>query len=115
MPNSLTRVLSVTLGFSPHLPVSVYGTDTPKTRLEVFLGGMIRTSLRANALLITSQDMSPRICLRTLPTSLNRHIQSPAGLSLPRHPIANSAFKVVQEYFACLPSPTPLGLGLGPD
>ena len=55
MPSSFTRVLSVTLGFSPHLPVSVYGTDTLKARLEVFLGGMIRTGLRANALLITSR------------------------------------------------------------
>ena len=56
MPNSLTRVLSVTLGYSPHLPVSVYGTDTKDNRLEVFLGSMLTTSLRANALLITSQD-----------------------------------------------------------
>ena len=55
LPSSLTRVLSITFGFSPHLPVSVYGTDTYETRLEVFLGSMIRASLRANALLITSQ------------------------------------------------------------
>lgn len=90
MPSSFTRVLSVTLGFSPHLPVSVYGTDTLKTRLEVFLGGMIRTGLRANALLITSRGYGARICLELPPTCLNRHIQSPAGLSLPRHPIAQT-------------------------
>ena len=80
LPNSLTRVLSVTLGFSPHLPVSVYGTDTRSNRLEVFLGSMIRVSLRANALLIASQDMILRIYLEYLPTCLNRHFQSPAGL-----------------------------------
>ena len=28
LPSSLTIVLSLTLGFSPHLPVSVYGTGT---------------------------------------------------------------------------------------
>ena len=28
LPSSLTRVLSRALGFSPHLPVSVYGTGT---------------------------------------------------------------------------------------
>ena len=28
LPSSLTTVLSLALGFSPHLPVSVYGTGT---------------------------------------------------------------------------------------
>lgn len=55
MPNSLTRVLSITFGFSPHLPVSVCGTDTSKTRLEVFLGSTIMVSLWDNSLLVTSQ------------------------------------------------------------
>ena len=80
MPNSLTRFLSVTLGFSPHLPVSVYGTDTSEICLEVFLDSMITTSLRANALLITSRGMKLRIYLELPPTCLNRHFQSPAGL-----------------------------------
>ena len=78
-------LLSVTLGFSPHLPVSVYGTDTNKIRLEVFLGSMITTSLRANALLITSQGnetpdlpgISPYLLKPALPiagwSSLLRH------------------------------------------
>jgi hypothetical protein len=55
MPSSLTRVLSVTFGYSPYLPVSVCGTGTHETRIEVFLGSMLRTSLWANALLITSR------------------------------------------------------------
>ena len=50
MPNSLTRVLSRTLGFSPHLPVSVCGTDTLETRIEVFLGSMIKISWLARRL-----------------------------------------------------------------
>ena len=37
LPSSLTWFISRTLGFSPRLPVSVYGTDTyMSTRLELF-------------------------------------------------------------------------------
>ena len=39
LPSSLTKVLSYTLGFSPYLPVSVYGTNTIVLALEVFLVG----------------------------------------------------------------------------
>ena len=39
LPSSLAKVLSYTLGFSPHLPVSVYGTVTVLLALEVFLVG----------------------------------------------------------------------------
>ena len=38
LPSSLAKVLSYILGFSPHLPVSVYGTVTATLALEVFLG-----------------------------------------------------------------------------
>ena len=37
LPSSLTKVLSYTLGFSPYLPVSVYGTAAIILALEVFL------------------------------------------------------------------------------
>lgn len=37
LPNSLTRVYSRTFGYSPHLPVSVYGTIAMLLTLEVFL------------------------------------------------------------------------------
>ena len=44
LPSSLTKVLSYTLGFSPYLPASVYGTDaiilSPYGDLEVFLDGL---------------------------------------------------------------------------
>ena len=40
LPSSLTRVHPSTFGYSPHLPVSVCGTVTQKTRLEVFLGSV---------------------------------------------------------------------------
>ena len=44
LPSSFCKTHSSTLGSSPHLPVSVYGTDTERTRYEAFLGSMIRTS-----------------------------------------------------------------------
>ena len=45
LPSSLTRVYPSTLGFSPHLPVSVCGTVTEPSHIEVFLGSTIRVSL----------------------------------------------------------------------
>ena len=39
-PSSLTTVSSITLGFSPHLPESVCGTDTCKTHYDAFLGSV---------------------------------------------------------------------------
>ena len=44
LPSSFCNSHSSTLGFSPHLPVSVYGTGAERTRYEAFLGSMIRTS-----------------------------------------------------------------------
>ena len=45
LPSSLGKTHSSTLGFSPHLRVSVYGTVTRKTHLEVFLGSVLEISL----------------------------------------------------------------------
>ena len=46
MPSSLTRDHSSALGYSPYLPVSVYGTITATARYEDFLGSMGSASLR---------------------------------------------------------------------
>ena len=56
LPSSFSKTHSSTLGFSPHLRVSVYGTVNRKTPIEAFLGSMLRSSLWANALPITSRD-----------------------------------------------------------
>ena len=40
LPSSLTMLLPSALGFSPHPPVSVYGTGTYKT-IAAFLGGQL--------------------------------------------------------------------------
>ena len=44
LPSSFCKTHSSTLGSSPHLPVSDSGTGTRRTRYEVFLGSLIRTS-----------------------------------------------------------------------
>src|SRR6185503_6221162 len=40
------RVLSGALGFSPHPPVSVYGTDALQSPHEVFLGSVVSAASR---------------------------------------------------------------------
>ena len=92
LQSSLARVLSSPLGFSPHLPVSVYGTDTHVNHLEVFLGSTIRISWLARRLVPPSSlgVKKSRICLRLPPTDLDQHIHQLADLSPLRHPIAQT-------------------------
>ena len=80
LPSSLTRVRSSTLGYSPHLPVSVCGTVTQLSRIEVFLGSMLIASLCPYGLPIAPRSMSGRICLPAPPTRLDRHNHPPAGI-----------------------------------
>ena len=92
LPSSFCKTHSSTLGYSPHLPVSVYGTDTGEIRYEAFLGSMIRISYAlpcGSAPHHLSELMTHRICLADPPTSLDRHDRSPADLSLLRHPFAS--------------------------
>ena len=49
LPSSLTRVLSSALGYSPHLPESVYGTVANATPYEAFLGSMGLLTFGQNA------------------------------------------------------------------
>ena len=55
LPSSLTRAHSSTLGFSPHLPVSVCGTVIQMAPYEAFLDSVGSTSLRPCGLPITSR------------------------------------------------------------
>ena len=99
LPSSLTRVHSSTLGFSPRLRVSVCGTVAPCTRIEVFLGSVIRASLRAKSSPHrTSGLTTTRICLGDPPTCLDRHYHPPADLSLLRHPIAQTRMKRFRNF-----------------
>ena len=74
LPSSLTKVLPFTLGYSPRLPVSVFGTDIMILTLEAFPGTLL-PSVRPYCyeLPVTAWTIVRRICLPdvlTAPTSI---------------------------------------------
>ena len=89
MPSSFGKNHSSTLGYSPRLPVSVYGTDSQRTRYEVFLGSWIRATLCPLDSPSRLGVVIHRICLADPPTRLDHHDQRVADLSLLRHPFAS--------------------------
>ena len=64
LPSSLTMLLPSALGFSPHPPVSVYGTGTHKA-IAAFLGTWLTYFATFISLHVTSSD-----CRADLPTRL---------------------------------------------
>ena len=90
LPSSLTRTHSSTLGFSPHLPVSVYGTVSLNPRLEGFLGSQFRVSLCPRGSYSHLSVKDRRICLPVTPTCLNRLFRQTDDLSPLRHPITQT-------------------------
>ena len=82
LPSSLTIVLSLTLGFSPHLPVSVCGTGTyslliylcrfavraPTVSLAAFLDS-VKSAASEILLPITAHPCIVRICLHYGPAA----------------------------------------------
>ena len=88
LPSSLTRVLSITLGFSPRLPVSVCGTGTSHLARGFSWQCGIRnfaTTFRSPSQL---QPYGKRICLFPSLTCLDADIQYRAYPILLRPPIA---------------------------
>ena len=98
LPSSLTMLLPIVLGSSPHLPVSVCGTGTSIQYLPAFLVSVILD----NSLLIVSLYLS----IRVFP--LPRLSSSPASLTLFKYTCSAGIS-------TCYPSATPFGLTLGPD
>jgi hypothetical protein len=90
LPSSLTTAISSTLGYSPHPPVSVYGTDTNDPSIEAFLGSTIRISLRAKPSHSHLDVKRKRICLSPPSTCLDQDIQYLADLSPLRPPIGQT-------------------------
>ena len=113
MPSSLTRVLSRALGFSPHLPVSVYGTGTGfLTRgfsWQFGIGDFGTTLPSPSHLRLNTRRICLPGTLRAWTRSSNRalHLSSCVTPSLKRK-LGGTGFST-----SC-PSPTPFGLGLGP-
>ena len=109
LPSSLTILLPPALGFSPHPPVSVYGTGTVRT-IAAFLGACpslsptsVRSSFgaafRIRFFLDAGLSNLPRVPFRVVP-----HIRVPTVLSYRSTGIST-----------CRPSTTALALALGPD
>ena len=109
LPSSLTWFLSRTLGFSPHLPVSVYGTGTVQT-IAAFLGSRLTrfpTSFRSTSRLW----IVLRICLQH---------SSSACPGIPFPVVLSFCVPTVLLYCStgistCYPSATSFDLALGPD
>ena len=109
LPSSLTMLLPSALGFSPHLPVSVYGTGTVQT-IAAFLGSWLThfpTSVRyASRLRIVT-----RICQRDSYLAC-RGIPFPLVLSLC---VPTVLLYCSTGISTCCPSATAPALTLGPD
>jgi hypothetical protein len=88
LPSSLATVHSSTLGFSPHLPVSVYGTVCLHSPIRGFswqhgYGQLWPIRAPCSRLGVKKR----RICLPLPPTRLNHLNRQVADLSLLRHPL----------------------------
>ena len=110
MPSSLTMLLPSALGFSPHPPVSVYGTGAIQT-IAAFLDAWLTLFPTLNSVRITSSDCRTDLPVRLLPR-LRRAFHSRLVLS--------TRVPTVLLYrgtgiSTCCPSATSFDLALGPD
>ncbi len=114
LPSSLTRVLSSASGYSPCLPVSVYGTITCCLNRgfswQYGCSQFMRLSLSSSLLGLKKE----RICLFLKPTSLNRLFQQTDDLPSCVPPSLKRQLGGT-EILICFPSTTPFGLALGID
>ena len=90
MPSSLTRVLSLTLGFSPRLPVSVCGTGHCFLTRSFSWQCDIRNFGTIISLPITAYPCRQKHLTPIKTYCLDRHFQSSAFLSLLRPSIAQT-------------------------
>ena len=110
LPSSLTMLLPSALGFSPHPPVSVYGTGIVYT-IAAFLG-----TTSAYFATFTSLRITPLAYWTDLPTQhllrLHRlsHFRPTLSSCVPTFLIYNST-----GISTCCPSATSFDLALGPD
>ena len=112
LPSSFTRVLSSALGFSPHPPVSVWGTDCYYLKLRGFswkhgINHFASHGSSLSRLRIVFPDLP-----RNTPYSLEPGHPIPGWSSLLRPLIAVITGTGI---LTCFPSTTPFGLALGTD
>ena len=110
MPSSLTMLLPSALGFSPHPPVSVYGTGTCNA-IAAFLGSLVRALPYFCSVYITLwiiMTVLPIMLLFRLCRCFHSRLALP--LCVPTVLITGST-----GISTSCPSTTPFGLALGPD
>jgi hypothetical protein len=113
LPSSLTTLLPLALGFSPHLPVSVCGTGTfildrgfsRQCRIKCF-GTFFPSPSRLRII--------RRICLPDFLFLLDEYFQLLVH-SISLRPPFSQTDNGGTGISTCCPSPTPFGLSLGPD
>ena len=110
LPSSLTILLPPALGFSPHPPVSVYGTGTYKT-IAAFLGTGLTCFATFISLRVTLSAYAADLPALLLPR-LYRSFHSRLTLSacVPTVLLQDST-----GISTCYPSTTSFDLALGPD
>ena len=110
LPSSLTMLLPPALGFSPHPPVSVYGTGA-RYAIAAFLGTGLRLFPTSFSVRFTAPacygGLPPQHLFRLHRASLSRLALLPC---VPTVLITRST-----GISTCCPSATPFGLALGPD
>ena len=110
LPSSLTMLLPSALGFSPHPPVSVYGTGTVQT-IAAFLDAWLTYFPTYISVRFTPLD-----CCAVFPTQLllclRRSFHSRLMLSTR---VPTVLLYCSTGISTCCPSTTPFGLALGPD
>ena len=110
LPSSLTMLLPPALGFSPHPPVSVYGTGTWHT-IAAFLGSRNQILRYFCSLRVTSSDCAPDLPCALLPR-LPRFLHSRVILSFC---VPTVLIPCGTGISTCCPSTTSFDLALGPD
>ena len=99
LPSSLTMVISRTLEFSSHPPVSDYGTVIVRTPYEVFLGSVIRPLRLHCCKLVSAFDLAyKRIFLSVDVYDFSPGQPLPGWLTLLRPSLGYDALTIVQEY-----------------
>ena len=110
MPSSLTTLLPPALGFSPHPPVSVYGTGTYGT-IAAFLGSQLTCFTTFISLPVTVLPCETDLPISQLPC-LDRSFHSRLTLSFCVPTVLSICSTGIST---CYPSATTLVLALGPD
>ena len=110
LPSSLTMLLPSALGFSPHPPVSVYGTGTMYT-IAAFPDSQLTGFATLISLRVTSLDLTADLPAVLLPR-LHRFLHSRLRLSVC---VPTFLIHCSTGISTCCPSTTSFDLALGPD